>query len=297
MFDTTALTQTLKALSKRPNANVPKTISTLSAVFESKSLKPLALETEKAANAFGINLTKAGHTFEVGTDKDTKAIRVYEPRVGNVKGIASVVWGKAVVPLTELLESRQVVIKKEDSNFVLEAIFTDEAGQVFSASLGMRIPFKTKQNVKLKQLQQLLGDDETPCTLSKVLDEIRLNTTPAMELADRFSKGTELNILQWVSTGSGDFGKYGYMILEETGDTHWAVPSSVIKAFPLEDFETPDELTFESGECILTIGGRAKMQTGQEYLKCDCVVTRGIDLEGWGEPDAYSYPEDDTSWA
>jgi len=290
MFDTTALARLINALNSK-NGTYPQRISTTASnIASNASLKGLVKDVAKTASAFGIDLAQAKYTFNTGVDKATGAIRIYQPSVGNLGGVPVISWGSITVPLSEVVQGRDLTITKEENGFALQASAVED-GKAISGKLKLKIARGNK--VSLSELQGLLGDDETPMQLDVVLDNVIIDLVPSVALAKY--KGQTLNVTKWVCTGSGDFGKRGYIQTAETGDARIQCPSKVRDEIPKTNFEVPDLKEFEQGEFLLRIGGSAKnSSSGQQYLQCYPVYT-GVDLSGFEaddtDADAYGLPD------
>jgi len=292
MFDTTALARLINALNSK-NGTYPQRISTTADNIKSTpSLKGLVAEVAKAASAFGVDLNTVKYTFNTGVDKATGAIRIYQPSVGNLGGVPVISWGALTIPLAEVASNRDLTITKEENGFALQSSAVDGNGKVVSGKLKLKIAKGTK--VSLSDLQGLLGDDETPMALEQVLDNVIIDLVPSVALAKY--KGQTLNVTKWVCTGSGDFGKRGYIQTAETGDARIQCPSKVRDELPKNGFEVPDVREFEVGEFLLRIGGSATNSSSkQQYLQCYPIFT-GVDLSGFesddnGSTDAYGLPD------
>jgi hypothetical protein len=289
MFDVSTLQNLLNAL-KTKTGKVPGRINTLDAkIANNPQLKNLVKDVAKTAKAFFINLEEAQYTFTTGQDKNGN-IRVYSPSVGNLGGVAVLSWGAFTIPVSALARDTQLSIAKDGLNFVLKASTVD-GKKAIDGTIRLVLPKGSK--ITLPELQNALGDDETPSNLEAVLGNVIVDTIPNLAL-ERY-KGATLNISSWVETRDGEYGKKGFITFYELGDARISAPGKVVSCLPKENFEIPSVLHFDEGEFLLKIDGTAVVaSSGNAYLVCTPIMTRGVDLSGFGadddDTDAYGLP-------
>lgn len=284
-FDTTTLVSILNALAEK-TGSFPKRISTLSdSIAKNPALKGLVKEVQTTADAFGIDLKAVGYTFTASQNKDSGAIKVYQPTIGKLAEVTTLVWGKLALPLSTFTE-KDLTVQKETFGFSISATSV-KGKKAVQGKIKLRLPKKAQ--LSLGQLQELLGDDETPEQLFKVLDNCIIDVVPAIALGKY--AGQTLSISSWTVTRDGDFGKQGFMTLHELGAVKIQAPSSVRNEVPRVNYDVPDHATFEPGEFLLRIGekGVAKTNAGHDYLVCTAIQTAGVDLSGFAADEQVDY--------
>lgn len=135
---------------------------------EHTALQPVYDKLKAIAEELGINFEMTGYTF-TAAKTEKYGVNIYSPYVGNVKGVACIIWGNVRKPLSELGVATS--IEEVDKRCVMEFDLEDEA---LHMSLMQPKENKAAKDVLKKALKKgelanhLSASFEKPQSLSKL---------------------------------------------------------------------------------------------------------------------------------